>query len=740
MARPGDIANLTGWWEAYLEADYVHDDPVDTFHDQTANDDLTESATQRPTFKVASAPSGVPALYFDGSNDRLQSSKNLTAFLTGSAGTVMLVAKILSATLDNADPLNNQGLWSDSVAGGNLGMSVKAGAPTITGYNTDSGGLDQVDVGFTFGEWAIYSWRHSSGQLYVSVNGGAESNVASGAAVTLANPFQLGRSNTGSTKYLEMLLGGLAMWDVSLGASDWQSMVDYFRAAYALGSIVSPRDQCRQLVSTKLRRRRRRAARIFVTVPLHVGLDLALGDTVKISHPDLPSPDGLGAGLADGSAWQGILDRRRLREDHLVDLELIHDRLMRVLLWEGGRTTVPGDRANGVARITPGPKLAFTRNATQYVRNPGDVDQGIAILSGQPAYDFYGLALEGADTNFVKDSSGNYITTWTPSGLLQATTDILFFDSELIPAGCRMVDVSGTPAYITATTDPLTGVQHTRFLLIYQTSDGAAIGWRLQRSSDSWYWNDSTPGWQSGAVTNEFTPAAANEITWGVSEPIDLGATGLTATIRITTTAVDQGVRPFHVQLGANRYAGSPIITSGAAVTRAANCYSLANGLASGLQSCWWPTRGTALLRARWLWDAADMPADAIIAKTVYSAGHGFTWRWDGAAGEIKLDVDVGGTTYTASIAHTPVRGTRDVLAARWASSVGELGLTPYQIDVFLNGVQGTPDVLSGPPTEAAATWYLGSDAGADPIAAYVTDVWVSPYVWRQEEIARWPG
>jgi hypothetical protein len=273
--------------------------------------------------------------------------------------------------------------------------------------------------------------------------------------------------------------------------------------------------------------------------------------------------------------------------------------------------------------------------------------------------------------------------------------------------------------------------------MVYETSDGNAIGWSLTRSSDGHYFNDTTGAFQAGAVTNEFTPDDSQVISWGCSKLIDMGAAGLTATITITTTETDQAVRPYHVQLGALPYGGPLIVTNGAAVSRAADIYSIVQAAKSTLRCCWWPDRGTAFFRFKPAWDAADQSGDVILLYLAYDADNVFCLKYDGAANDLVFEATTTGKSQTVTYAWTPVRGTWYAIACQWEVVDGVMDLSLYVAGSEVGTKAGDSDAV---PVEVdPSTWYLGSNAGANPAAGYFTPLWITQNVLREEEIARLP-
>jgi hypothetical protein len=307
-------------------------------------------------------------------------------------------------------------------------------------------------------------------------------------------------------------------------------------------------------------------------------------------------------------------------------------------------------------------------------------------------------------------------------------------------SGAGKADQSITPAAVIALASAANFVVSFDYTL-------AGTTWSLQRSSDSKWWNDTTPAWQVGACTNAANAAASNGAAnrYGYYRSASTSVTGAATnyTLKIITPAAasDAAVNWIgHVQLEQwlnvvslnpenAGHATSRIVTGGSAAMRMSDSVAL---IGSGYRSL---AHGTAYFLFRPLWNDTDgMSArqpfflldlntltSTLVVSLYYDAVGGGVWRF----------ADPGGAT--CSLAYTASRvyaHAWNVLACRWTGSDGELNLTPYTRDIFVNGVKGVSGVFPG----TASTPYAPGLYGGD-VSGYQNSV--NAHIRRTEIIPR---
>jgi len=138
---------------------------------------------------------GKTYLSFDGSNDYLYGAA-ASSYAGASAKTVWIVTRIRSVTLNGAASYNNHMLVGDGGAGALWGAYTKVG-PLAIGYNWD-GTDDGVTASVGLAAWTWLRYRHDGSTVYLSVAGGAEVTVASGATSSMAGVLSVGGRASGA--------------------------------------------------------------------------------------------------------------------------------------------------------------------------------------------------------------------------------------------------------------------------------------------------------------------------------------------------------------------------------------------------------------------------------------------------------------------------------------------------------------------------------------------------------------
>lgn len=497
---------------------------------------------------------------------------------------------------------------------------------------------------------------------------------------------------------------------------------------------------------------RNKATFVDVDAPLLYALDTELLSDVAMSHFAGPYPGGIGWGE---KRWA----RRFLRlMSAQIDLESGKSRMTffdvrryLVLHWDTMLTKKPfSGAADGIARLSGG-KRSFTRNSKAWFEDPSD-RRIVEATAGTEKYAADGELLESKQQNEILNSSfkDGVSGSWTLEGtgingsaIANDTVDLLF-DSKVSANSCKMTagnPLGGTDLAIRQTTASIPASTDMRFSVDHLDDSGAALSWSLQRSSDSNWWNDSTPGWQVGGVDNNFTVRSTK--TRDKSAIIPTGASANTLTVRVKAkTTAGQINHVYHVQLERNRFPTSRIVTQTAVVTREADTLEISNNSDGRV---WDPARGTFFCEIIPTWSSGDLPGT--IRKIIAIAWHSNIDNTDEISynqttSSFVFRRTIGGTTFTATKATTVVAGTKYAIAARWTSDEGELDLANFTASIFVDGVKGTDATASSSATLASyATLHIGL-LGTDTqfsVDAYVRHFMVSPFALTDEEIARLP-
>jgi len=187
-----------------------------------------------PIWDVSTPLMVLPNLAFDGTDDQLRTelsstegSVNASNFVTVSAATMIFAIYVEAVDTNNAATYDNDAIISEGT--GNFGLVLKnnAGAYTICYANFD-GSDDSVCKSISINTTYVVMARHESGNIYISINGGAETSAASGNTSGVGAPVYIGR-NYNAAQFYAGRIGELALWNVALTGTDLSDAIAYFR-------------------------------------------------------------------------------------------------------------------------------------------------------------------------------------------------------------------------------------------------------------------------------------------------------------------------------------------------------------------------------------------------------------------------------------------------------------------------------------------------------------------------------
>ena len=224
------VAGYTAWYDASQEA-YSNNDPVDSWTDRSANAlTVSNTLTLRPTFKT-NIINGKPVIRFDGSSQFLGSSGDaLGTAITPSAYTIFVVFNAAAISTANGSTWDNPALVSDTGGDEYFSINLKS-TPAIFAYNWDTND-DNVSKSISTGTNYIVQTRHESGNLYVSLNAGSESSVASGDTGDIANKLYVGVGN--SIRFFQGDIAEIIIYNTALSTSDIALNYSYLNGKYAV--------------------------------------------------------------------------------------------------------------------------------------------------------------------------------------------------------------------------------------------------------------------------------------------------------------------------------------------------------------------------------------------------------------------------------------------------------------------------------------------------------------------------
>jgi len=335
-----------------------------------------------------------------------------------------------------------------------------------------------------------------------------------------------------------------------------------------------------------------------VTVPWRF-LSIELMELANISSPQIGIPssatllqDLIDHGLVD--VWRRNIGRLvKVKPNpfaHTVDLTFkSHEKFMSTYFSTDELTSITSTDNIGLARMDVGGTLSINRSTKALIKQEfnevinlslittasSDGRAWLPVGSFEEKLNFEGLLSEDATTNKVIDSAfneglGDWTATTAGGGTVTAVSGTFHaFPQSVSDNEIEIVGAVGDN-YITPDTviAVVTSDVDMRLSFIHSNGFGIKVDWRLQRSTDSFYWKDAaTPAWQSGLVWNksEFAGHSADllihEANRSASDiiPID---TNEDWTLDIGSNSTGFNREIYQVDLTPSKFLYSPIVTS----------------------------------------------------------------------------------------------------------------------------------------------------------------------------------
>ena len=751
MALPPDVATLYAWFKAG-SLSLNEGDEVATWLDSSGAGRHMTGATgagSKPKYR-GNQIAGYPAVdlglnvgsgYFINSTfGWLANLANHTVFLvwrnrgTGGAGGGIMTSI--------------GGGGSEAISQGPSGYMRKRFYNGVTFYNADAVGPEN-------------QWHYSCGfqnfagsQIGISVDGGAEVTTAIGGA---RNPALNADGHLGvdGGSYADGWLAEAVIYSSALSAGDKTLINTYLRDKY-FSVAPGQQEQVRDVLSRRLWQLRRPLGLFEAGAPLWF-LDAEIGDRIALQHQLGPAPGGAGWGAQKWSRRSFTL--QRMSEVNLamrsVKVQVLDRRPLDILLWDSARTDERNTsaRQSGVARLSKSVVFTFARLSKAWIENPADPTSLVECAQTERAINQVGEYLEEERTNEVTRSSFASGTTGLTlagtgtngSAIAVDTTDLLF-GSETTPNSLKFTAGNPHAAELRATFPATASWANTacRLTLDHKTDSGEKLYWRLQRSGDSNWWNDTTPGWQAGSVDNACaTSATRDPANRTISKAITMDATSRTLTLSVflqTGGTAGRVSHLYHVEIQKGSFPTSRIVADGAAATRVKTQLSHEVTTAAKVYD---PALGAFWCQVTPDWSSSELGSTEDMylywQETNGGADHDAVY-YDVSAGAWLFERKVGASTYTASKTAAVTRGTTYSIGARWTGVEAELGLPAYTIGVFVDGVKGTDATSAAPTFTSPETLYRGSDSAlAHQANGAVREVHILPYAPTDEEIARLP-
>ena len=188
----------------------------------------TDGSARYPAYRSSTPLMLLPCLDFDGSDDQLQvvNDTNQTtyvgtsSFLGGQAKTILIAFY--------AESITDTAIGSHGLIGGDssFGLCLRDVSGTKKVGAINNGGSDAVELTVSTATTHVACMRQDTSNIYLSVDGGAESSTAStfssaDSKITIARCF-------GSTVY-NGRIGEIALYNAALTGSDLTDAIAYFR-------------------------------------------------------------------------------------------------------------------------------------------------------------------------------------------------------------------------------------------------------------------------------------------------------------------------------------------------------------------------------------------------------------------------------------------------------------------------------------------------------------------------------
>lgn len=490
--------------------------------------------------------------------------------------------------------------------------------------------------------------------------------------------------------------------------------------------------------SRRLRLRRLPGGVIEAIVPSLEYLDNELLDLMALSHPELPSFDGRGAGVKPWERWPVL----KLISD--PDLErgcermLLRDlRSCAVRYWDVAKSLrVGSDFAEGIARLDPGSARAWTRPSQAWVYR---ADKKVVLIGvNSEKHDIDGDLFEGARTNLLiqsafKNGTTGAFTSWSFTGggtAVADTTDNLF--GALADGSAQSVKLTGagsaaTPCSLGSFGVPAVGSFAANALCsaaFWHKDDSGQTTWfAIQRTIDSLWWRESDQTWQVAKTWNPMPVSTSTARYTTKTINVGTGVTNLIISLGIPSVAsggiLGQVCHLYHAQVELAPYPSSTIPTEATSVARSADMLTESNNTAARVWREGW---GTFRCKVRPWWDSALHLVGGDKRTIIYAQHDANNYDWlyyDATAGALKFERKAAGVVYAASKAIALSQFSLYNVAARWTGTAGELNLAPYTLSVFVwpdggsfTGAKGTDAVAAALVPAGTCNLERGSQAG----------------------------
>lgn len=656
----------------------------------------------------------------------------------------------------------------------------------------------------------ICAWDGSTLNFYIN-NGSAEGGALATAIAANANKINIGNED-GATVSPEAAIGQVfiypnyvfssgerTQWDAgqtvpAAGQLElWHKGVevpgvDRVRGENAVltGTVVTLSDptdgnfpdartipQWRRLATHRLLRRRTQEPIFTLTVPDHY-LSMGIAKLFQLSHDSMFLSASRLAGTPLGEKlasepWRrssvrliGVTDNPL---DHTVKLRFKDHEAFGRTYWSTDRLPLGTDDSfAGLGQLDVGGTHVATRASKAYLEQSNDVLEEPAFQAEGQYFRTVGafvekmnhigfLAEDITDNPVLNSHAKNGETSWTSvdnSGTTDLSTLRLAYPLSVTGNSWRFVRANNSADTYREQIVAVLSADAFRRIYVVKTEQNATsiVSWQLQRSSDNWYWNDATPGWQSAAVWNRLSNAydatiSKPRFSRAISKPIDISSNqNWTIRVGLEGAALPAGggeINVYSVEALKGKLRFSSVPTEGAAVTTSADQIEISKSTTPHLVPV---TRYSFTCRLVAIQSGADLVDGDKLCIQYFQ--HGATadnydvLLYEKSAGQnVRFSFErflSGSFSARATFDVSIVPGTEYKIACiATASSGNDLGLSNNTLRILVDGVQGVDGVAGGAHSESNANSVIGR--GYAPSATGyrrgMNYIW-TPMVWTR--------
>jgi hypothetical protein len=480
-----------------------------------------------------------------------------------------------------------------------------------------------------------------------------------------------------------------------------------------------------------------RKAKTFVelSVPLHVGLEVNVGDTFWLEHLAGIHPSDQGW---REKAWQlrgCTVYQKTVQPAAGTVVLLLRDRrsfmcLARDTMWSPRSSSALGV---GIARMGLGWERAYTRPGDAWILDPGS-RLFVRKVEDEPLWTDGGEALVEAETNHVvesafKNGATDVFTGWSKSGVgsngsnITEDTSRNLWDFAATGVPRCVLFQAGTPIHgadleLAMSAPTASFPANTKlWSLAWLEALGAGTLYKwTRRGVDSKYWRESDQSWQAAKTWNPLPAITLSDdlLDHYASKRIDVGASPTTITEGYgipTTGTPGSAFRLFATKLtDALDAVPFPILTESGTVTTPATRLRIENVADRRIVS---ETQGALTWEALSFFNSADIGSTY---RTVFllSNGNGvapYIWGgYDGANARWFVTLSAGGTTVTSYVAAAVVRGELHRYVFRWTGVNAEqptpgVTLPAYTATLLIDGVKGNDVSIPAAMRDTLLSW-----------------------------------